>query len=219
MKIRGIIFDMDGVLCDSEALIAEAACLMFAERHGVVVQPSDFIPFIGTGEDRFLGGVAEKYGVLLSLPADKDLTYARYLDLIPGRLKALPGALAFVRRVRAAGLKLAVATSADRIKMTGNLAEIGLPETMFDACVTGSEIARKKPFPDLFLQAASRLGLPPANCLVVEDAVSGVQAAIAAGSLCLGLTSSLPAEALIAAGARWTAPDLRRVPDDLPLAL
>ena len=219
MRIRGIIFDMDGVLCDSEALIAAAACLMFAERHGVTVQPADFAPFIGTGEDRFLGGVAEKSGVSLSLPADKEFTYARYLTLIPGRLKALPGALSFVRRARGAGLKLAVATSADRIKMTGNLAEIGLPETLFDACVTGSDIARKKPFPDLFLQAASRLGLTPAECLVVEDAVSGVQAATAAGSRCLGLTSSLPASALLAAGARWTAPDLQRVPEDLPLSL
>ena len=68
---RGIFFDMDGVLCDSEALIAEAACRMFAERHGVRPRPEDFQPFIGTGEDRYLGGVAEKYGVALNRPATR----------------------------------------------------------------------------------------------------------------------------------------------------
>ena len=62
-SLRGIIFDMDGVLCDSEPLIAEAAGRMFREKYGVPATPEDFQPFIGTGEDRFLGGVAEKYGV------------------------------------------------------------------------------------------------------------------------------------------------------------
>ena len=219
MPIRGVIFDMDGVLCDSEAIIAEAACRMFAERYGVTVQLSDFVPFIGTGEDRFLGGVAEQYGLTLQLPADKELTYALYLALIPGRLKALPGAHSFVRRCRAAGLKLAVATSADRIKMNGNLGEIGLPVESFDACVTGTEVARKKPFPDLFLQAAAGLGLAPEECLVVEDAVSGIQAATAAGSPSLGLTTSHTAAHLLAAGARWVAPDLSLVPPNLPLPI
>ena len=86
-SIKGIIFDMDGVLCDSEPFIAEAAAKMFAERHGTAVTPEDFHPFVGTGEDRFLGGVAEKYGVKLDMPADKDRTYAIYLDIIRGRLR------------------------------------------------------------------------------------------------------------------------------------
>lgn len=217
MKLRGIIFDMDGVLCDSEALIAEAACQMFAEEHGVTVQPSDFIPFIGTGEERFLGGVAERYGVQLNFPTDKDRTYSLYLKNIPGRLQPLPGALDFIQRARAAGLKLAIATSADRIKMDGNLSEIGLPPRSFDACVTGSDITRKKPFPDIFLRAAERIGIPAGECLVVEDAVSGVTAAVAAGAVCLGITSSLPAEKLADAGARWTAPDLAHLPAELAL--
>ena len=207
-RIRAVIFDMDGVLCESEPFIAEAACRMFLETHGQRVTPEDFRPFVGTGEDRFLGGVAEKYGVRLTLPRDKERTYALYLDIIRGRLCSVPGAPEFVRECRRRGRKTAVATSADRIKLTGNLAEIGLPAESFDACVTGDDIRRKKPDPEIFLTAAAKLGLPPAECLIVEDALNGVQAAKSAGAACLALTTSFTAADLRAAGADFTAPDL-----------
>ena len=74
---------MDGVLVESEPFIAEAAVRMFAEK-GVAVRPEDFRPFIGMGEDRFLGGVAEARGVVLDLPRDKVRTYEIYLELIQG---------------------------------------------------------------------------------------------------------------------------------------
>ncbi|MBM3887689.1 MAG: HAD-IA family hydrolase [Verrucomicrobia bacterium] len=207
----GVIFDMDGVLCASEPFIAEAACRMFAEAHGVKVQPHDFAPFVGTGEDRFLGGVAEKYGVRLTMPRDKERTYAIYLEIIKGRLQPLPGVHEFIAKCRRRGLRLAVATSADRVKLDGNLREIGVPAEQFDASVTGSEVTHKKPHPEIFLRAAEKLGLPPARCLVVEDAPSGVAAAKAAGSRCLGLTTSFDAETLRKAGADWLAPDLAGV--------
>src|SRR5690242_295877 len=105
--IQGIIFDMDGVLCDSEPFINEAAIRMFAQVHGVKVQPDDFLPFVGAGEDRYVGGVAEKYGVRLSMPADKNTTYAIYLQIIRGRLHPLPGAVEFIAEARRRGLKLA----------------------------------------------------------------------------------------------------------------
>jgi len=206
------MFDMDGVLCDSEPFICEAACRMFAERHGVYVRPEDFLPFVGAGEDRYLGGVAEQHGVRLTMPADKERTYAIYLEIIRGRLQPLPGVHGFIAAARAAGWRLAVATSADRVKLDGNLREIGLPADRFDAVVTGSEIERKKPAPDIFLLAAQRLGLPPSDCLVVEDAPNGLQAARAGGFRSLGLTSSFSAAALRAAGADWIAPDLAHVP-------
>lgn len=213
--ITGIIFDMDGVLCDSEPFIAEAAGRMFREQHGVTVQAADFKPFIGAGEDRFLGGVAERYHVSLNLPADKDRTYALYLEIIRGRLKPLPGAVEFTAHCRREGFKLAVATSADRIKLDGNLQEIGLPPGTFDACLTGSEVRRKKPDPEIFLQAARKLGRPPAQCLVIEDAPNGIQAARAAGMHALGVTSSFRADQLLAAGADWTATDLAHLPASL----
>jgi beta-phosphoglucomutase len=211
-KLLGVIFDMDGVLCDSEPLICEAARRMFAEQHSLTVREADFVPFVGTGEDRYLGGVAEKYGVKLDLERDKARTYAIYLQIIRGRLKPLPGVREFVARCRALGLKLAVATSADRIKLNGNLEELNLPPETFDVCLTGSEVEHKKPHPEIFLTAALRLHLPADRCLVIEDALNGVRAAKAAVARCLGLTTSFVAADLLAAGADWTGPHLGFVP-------
>lgn len=210
-QFSGVIFDMDGVLCDSEPFICEAGCEMFRRRHGVTVQPEDFLPFVGTGEDRYLGGVAKKHGVALTMPQDKEATYEIYLELIRGRLAPLEGAVQFVADCRRRGLKLAVATSADRMKLDGNLAQIGLPPERFDAIVTGSDIARKKPFPDIFLLAAERLGLPAGLCLVVEDAPSGIRAGKAAGARCLGLTTSFGEQTLRDAGADYIAGNLAGV--------
>ena len=181
-RIAGVIFDMDGVLVESEPFIAEAAVRMFAEK-GVAVRPEDFRSFIGMGEDRFLGGVAEARGVVLDLPRDKVRTYEIYLELIQGRIKPLPGVADFIGRCRFLGLRLAVASSADRMKVEGNLRQLGLPSGTFDAVVVGEDIIRKKPAPDIFLEASRRLGMEPGVCLVIEDAIAGVAAARAAGAL------------------------------------
>lgn len=206
--IHGIIFDMDGVLCDSEPFICKAARQMFRERHDLAVQVSDFAPFIGTGEDRFLGGPAEKYGCRINLPADKDRTYEIYLEIIRGKLKPLAGVRDFIKKCHAKSLKLAVATSADKIKMNGNLLEIGIPPESFDALVCGNEVVHKKPNPEIFLLAAGKLRLPAENCLVIEDAPSGLKAAKSAGMRALGLTTSFKGDVLKSAGADWIAPDL-----------
>src|SRR5207237_1795193 len=124
---------------------------------------------------------------------DKARLYEIYQRVIRGRLQALPGAHEFVATCRARGLAVAVASGADKIKVYANLGEIGLPPAMFDAVVDGDDVVRKKPAPDIFLEAARRLGLAPETCLVIEDAVSGVAAARGAGSRCLALTTSFTA--------------------------
>ena len=196
--IVAVIFDMDGVLTDSEPLINAAAIAMFQER-GLQVQPEDFHPFIGTGELRYLGGVAEKYGFPLDLPEAKRRTYEIYLELVPAQLRAFPGAVELVQRCRAAGLRTAEASSADLIKIEANLQKIGLPRSGWNAVVSAEDAVHKKPAPDLFLAAARRMGVAPAQCVVIEDAVSGIQAARAAGMRCVAVASSYPPDKLRAA--------------------
>jgi HAD superfamily hydrolase (TIGR01509 family) len=178
----------------------------------VAVEAEDFVPFVGTGENRYLGGVAEKYGVTLDLDRDKARTYAIYLQIIQGRLEPLEGVREFIADCRRRGLRLAVASSADRPKVDGNLRQIGLPWATFDAVVNGLDVVHKKPDPEIFLLAASKLSLPPSRCVVVEDAPNGVQAAKAAGAVCLGLTTSFTAETLRQCGADWVAANLADVP-------
>ena len=214
-SIQGVIFDMDGVLCDSEAFICEAAMEMFRRIYNLEVQPDDFLPFVGAGENRYIGGVAEKYGLEIKLPEDKVHTYEIYLEIIKGKLPPMPGVLEFVKNCREKGIKLAVASAADRMKVEGNLAEIGVPAETFDAVITGSDVTKHKPDPECFLKAAEAIGVEPSKCLVVEDANNGAKAAKAAGAYCLGLTTSFSDEQLKASGADWTAPNLAHVPDGI----
>jgi len=208
----GVIFDMDGVLLDSEPFICKAACMMFAER-GLMVKPEDFVPFVGAGENRYIGGVAEKYDFPVDIVEVKRRTYEIYLDIIKGRLEPLPGVHEFLGACRKAGKKMALATSADYVKAEGNLREIGLPMSTFDAVITGDDVVHKKPHPEIFLTSAHKLGLDPRTCLVVEDAVNGVAAARDAGSRCLALTTSFSREQLT--GADWFAPTLAEAPPEV----
>jgi HAD superfamily hydrolase (TIGR01509 family) len=194
-KILAVIFDMDGVLTDSEPLINASAIVMFKEK-GLVVRPDDFLPFVGTGEDRYLGGVAEKYRFPVDLAAAKRRTYEIYLKLVPEQLNAFPGAQNLVKLCQSSGLRVAVASSADEIKISANLRKIGLPPQTWDAIVTGEDVAAKKPAPDIFLAAARKLGLTAAACVVIEDAVNGVQAAKAAGMRCVAVAQTFPSERL-----------------------
>jgi beta-phosphoglucomutase len=207
----GIIFDMDGVLIDSEPFIIKAATQMFAEK-GLKVKPQDFHPFTGTGENRFLGGVAEKYNFPIDITEAKNRTYDIYLEIIKGRLKPLRGAKEFIASCRKLNKKIAVASSADMRKIKGNLAEMKTPPETFDAVIAGDDVEHKKPAPDIFLLAAEKLLFDPKDCLVIEDAPSGVKAAKAAGCKCLAITSSFTPEKL--PGADFFAPDLAHVPKE-----
>jgi HAD superfamily hydrolase (TIGR01509 family) len=209
--IKGVLFDMDGVLLDSEEYITRAGMLMFQEK-GYQVKASDFKPFTGMGENRFLGGVAEKYGIPFDLEKDKARTYAIYGKITKGKLKPLTGVREFIGRCRNRKLKLAVATSADEVKMRINLRETGLKEEFFDTLVNGLEVIHKKPHPEIYLLAANRLKLDPKDCLVVEDAISGMKAARAAGCRCLAITSSFSAEEFDQAD--WVVPDLSAAPEE-----
>ncbi|GHV86190.1 phosphatase [Spirochaetia bacterium] len=245
-KTKAVIFDMDGVLTDSEWFIAEAGRLMFKETHGTDVTHEDFLPFVGLGENRFLGGVAEKYAITdFDIKRDKARTYEIYVDLVknpagsggtPRSLEPLPGSVEFVHRCRELGLKTALATSTDHIKMMANLEAVGLLNTemrseqiglaaaieaaarnkAFDAMVNGLDVERQKPFPDLFLEAAARLEEDTAACWVVEDSLGGIEAAKAAGMRCLALLTTFPEDQIRAAGPDKIAKDLSAIkPEEL----
>jgi beta-phosphoglucomutase len=208
--IHGVLFDMDGVLLDSEEFITRAGVMMFREK-GFTVLESDFKPFTGMGENRFLGGVAEKYGISFDLEKDKARAYAIYKEITIGKLVPLKGVWEFIEKCRRKHLKLAVATSADEIKMRINLQETGLDAHLFDTLVNGLEVEHKKPHPEIYLLAAKRLGLNPKDCLVVEDALSGMKAARAAGCKCLAITSTFRAEEFDQAN--WVVKDLSEAPE------
>jgi beta-phosphoglucomutase-like phosphatase (HAD superfamily) len=225
---------------------------MLLETYKAAVTHDDFLPFVGLGENRFLGGVAEKYGVSgFDIERDKKRTYAIYLDIVRGKLNPLPGAVEFVRHTRDMGLKTALATSTDYIKMLISLSEIGLVDRqdadleiaafkdslnaagagntspgsegaspvpgdgktftgagLFDGYVNGLDVDRRKPFPDIFLEAAVRIAVPPEACWVVEDSVGGVTAAKAAGMRCLALLTTFPEADIRNAGADIIVRDL-----------
>ena len=203
---------MDGVLADSEPFICEAAIRMFAE-HGVKATPDDFLPWVGTGENSYLGNVAKQHGFAIDMERDKVRTYQIYGDIVIDRLNELPGANSFVRKCRGAGLKTALATSSDKGKMIDTLREIGLPSDSFDVTVNGQDVERRKPYPDIFIEAARRIGLPPKHCLVVEDSTSGLVAGLAAGCRVLGLCTTNVAEDM--KDADWIAADLSEAPDSV----
>jgi HAD superfamily hydrolase (TIGR01509 family) len=194
-RYKAVIFDMDGVLTDSEPLINAAAVQMFQEL-GLAVRPEDFHPFVGTGENRYLGGVAERYGFAIDIAAAKRRTYEIYLGLVPGQLEAFPGAVDLVRACDEAELAIAVASSADRIKIDANLHKIGLSPERWQAIVTGDDVEHTKPAPDIFLTAARALRVSPEACVVVEDAVNGIEAAKAAGMRCVAVAQTFPAQKL-----------------------
>ena len=210
--IKGILFDMDGVLVDSEAFMCEAAVRMFNEL-GVKVLPEDFHPFTGMGENKYLGGVAEKYNINVDIEKVKARAYEIFGNIVHGKLTSLPGTHEFIERCRKKNLKLALATSADRVKMEVNLREIGLPAETFQTIITGLDIENKKPFPDIYIKAAGNLGLEPMECLVVEDAVSGIKAGKNAGCRCLAVTTSFDASVLHEAD--WICSSLLEVPEEV----
>ena len=202
---------MDGVLVDSEPFICKAAIMMFSEL-GVKVLPEDFHPFVGMGENRYIGGVAESHGVKVDIEQVKARTYEIYGKIVRDKLSPLPGAVEFISKCRKKHLKLALATSADRVKMEVNLKEIGLSGDIFQSIITGLDVENKKPFPDIYIKAAESIGLEPRECLVVEDAVSGIKAGKSAGCRCLAVTSSFDSSAL--AEADWICKSLLKVPEE-----
>ncbi len=206
--IRGAIFDVDGVLVDSPHEQAWRAAL------ADFVDPAGFTPAFYQAE---VAGRPREDGARATLaalapPADADRVarygaakQARVAALIAeGRFTAFPDAVRLAGRLHDAGLRLALASSSrNAAAMIARLTDAaGHPlRALFHADLSGIELARGKPDPELFLRAAAALGLDPAACLVVEDAPAGIRAARAGGMAALGIARRQDGAALVAAGA------------------
>lgn len=194
MKYKAILFDMDGVLIESEWLMRASAIQALAD-YGVQAEHEDFMEFTGMGEDRFVGGVAEKHGLTYKTEM-KELAYDYYGQRVKAEAHIPNGVKEMLQQLHSRGIILAVCSAADLRKVRYNIQAIGVEESLFTALVTGSDVARKKPFPDIYLEGARRVGIDPKDCLVVEDAISGIQAAHAAGMDAVGIPSTFSPEVL-----------------------
>ena len=185
---------MDGVLIESEFLMRSSAIQALAE-FGIQAEHADFLEFTGMGEDRFVGGVAEKHGHAYTTDM-KDRAYDYYGQRVKAEAHFPEGVKEMLQTLHSRGIILAVCSAADLRKVRYNIQAIGVEEGLFSALVTGSDVERKKPFPDIYLEGARRIGIAPCDCLVVEDAISGIQAAHAAGMDAVGIPSTFSKEEL-----------------------
>ncbi len=197
--MKGLVFDVDGLLADTETLVALASIDMFAELYGLTdVRVEDFRPFIGTGPHRYVEGVAEKYGVTIDTEAAVESRHRHFVRRIEaGAYIGFPGARTLVDAAAAApGWRLAIATSSLRHKAEISLKAAGIPIEAFNAFISGDMVTRRKPAPDIYIKAAEALAIEPAGCVGVEDAIAGVQSVRGAGMACLAVTNSFSREEL-----------------------
>jgi HAD superfamily hydrolase (TIGR01509 family) len=176
--VRAVVFDLDGVLLDSERLWDEARRHVAAE-HGGRWRAGATAAIQGMSSREWSRYLADDLGVRLAPDEIADLVATDLLARYRQELPLLPGATAAVRRL-AARWPLALASSANRPVIDEVLSIAGLTEA-FAATVSSEEVPRGKPAPDVYLEAACRMELAPDECVAVEDSANGIRAAVAAG--------------------------------------
>jgi HAD superfamily hydrolase (TIGR01509 family) len=191
LHIKAVLFDMDGLLLDTESLamrgLEQAAAAM-----GISAPESFRHAMIGVPADHCRVLIEERFG--LGFPAEDYLAAAsRHMNIMieAGALQLKPGVRCLLSHLEALEIPKAVATSSSRVKAECHLRHTGILDR-FDAVVTRDDVARGKPHPDLFLQAAERLGMRAEQCLALEDSYNGVRAAHAAGATVIMVPDLLP---------------------------
>ena len=205
-RFRAVLFDMDGVLTDNLRLHLAAWADYLRERFGVE---------IAAGDRRFQSGLNhEIYERVLGrkLPPAEARAFheekeARYMRLAHGVLGPVGGLHTYLGWLEARRIPKALVTGSDRKGVAFCLGQLGLTGR-FPVVVTSEDVRRGKPSPEAFLLGASRLGVLPTDCLVHEDSEGGIASALTAGAAYVAaVATTLPAPALLAAGAGWAGAD------------
>ncbi len=177
------IFDMDGVLVDSEPLHLESTNQVLGTfGHALSAEQNE--RYLGMNEQRFWSELRERFGIDEDVDALIERRHHALVALLREHLPLADGIRDLLASLRASGIDMAVASSSEREAIEFILERGGIAE-FFGVIASGDEVARSKPDPEIFLLAAERLGRPAEDCLVLEDSVNGVNAARAAGMRCL----------------------------------
>lgn len=197
---RGVVFDCDGVLVDSEPIANRVLCAMLNELGIAFDVERTMATFLGKAVREELSTIAALSG--------RDVPPGWYADFVARRNAALEaevgpieGIADVIAQLVEAGLPFAVASGADSGKVRLMLGKCGLLAPFGDGVFGAEMVARSKPAPDVYLLALAHLGCPPGSVVVVEDSPVGTRAGIAAGAAVLGFSRVTPAAELRAAGA------------------
>jgi HAD superfamily hydrolase (TIGR01509 family) len=187
--IQAVVFDMDGLMIDSEPLHKEAWRATL-RRFGHEMNEALFARLMGLriSEDAVL--LREHFHLSASAEALARQRNDLFLASLPGRVEAMPGLRELMAEIGRRRLRCALATSGECRYVDTAMRELKL-DGVFDAMVVAEDVTRGKPSPDVYLLVAQRLGLPPARCLVLEDAPNGVRAAKSAGMKCVAVPNDM----------------------------
>jgi len=200
-RLYGLIFDVDGVIADTEAVNSRASIKVFEDLFGVKgVKREDFEAGLGRGAEEYVKAAARVHGLVLTAEQIEKATQLRqeyFLRILSEEpLPAFGGVLELMEKaIRSPDFGVAIATSGTLEKSRAVLEAAKVPYRKM-VYINGSDVKNKKPDPELFLLAVERMGIEPANCVVIEDAPNGLQAAKAAGAKCIAVTNSASAENL-----------------------
>lgn len=184
MKRFGALFDLDGVLIDSESLYTEFWTEM--EHRFPTGDPDYAVNIKGMTLTRILGNYPEE----MRPDVVKAIHDFEHTMVYP----VMPGVYDFLRQLKAAGVATAIVTSSDSVKMDYLFSQHPEFASFFDVIINGSMVSRSKPDPEGYLKAAAAVGADPADCLVFEDSIQGLQAGRASGAKVIGLATTFPRE-------------------------
>ena len=180
MTIKAVVFDMDGLLLDTEGLY-KLAWQQAASDLGFDLDDDAYTTLVGRPNDACEGELRRRFGAEFPMPSFRTRWSDLWRDAVETRgIPTKPGLEALLAFVEARGMPRAIATSSDAHYTEFSLRKAGLAGR-FEIIVTGDQIARGKPAPDIYLEAARRMGHAPAECLAFEDSDAGVLAATSAG--------------------------------------